>query len=563
MEYIVFLAGTVVCILLLYVKGIYDEKKKRIWLKDKLKKASGQASDYRIDYDALFHVKRYFEKHKETYQIDDITWNDLSMDQVFAEMNFTKSSCGEEYLYYRLRTPAFDKTELEEFEKKIAYISQNEEMRLDAQLAFMKLGKLGKYSLYDYLDHLDALGEINNLSMLLWDAALLVAIAVMFISLPIGLLLLIGVITHNIITYFQKHKKIEPYITSFAYIFRMLSAGRDICKVFSSDEVFGEECSVLDECFKEMRDFDRGSFLVMNARTGTGSSNPLEILIDYLCMVLSLDLLKFNQMLSIVRKRTALIEKSLTVMGYLECVVSIVLYRDQLANGYCIPVFCSDEFEMKGLYHPLIEKPVKNTLTIDSNILLTGSNASGKSTFLKAVALNMILAQTIHTCLADGYRAGFYYPMSSMNLSDSVEAGDSYYMAEIKAIKRIFACKAEKNDDNFEIACFLDEVLRGTNTVERIAAATQILKELAASGVKCYAATHDIELSSLLKKDYEMYHFEETVEQNDISFSYELLEGKATTRNAIRLLALMGFDEALIQSAESRANVFLEEGKWV
>ena len=112
------------------------------------------------------------------------------------------------------------------------------------------------------------------------------------------------------------------------------------------------------------------------------------------------------------------------------------------------------------------------------------------------------------------------------------------------------------------VLCFVDEVLRGTNTVERIAASTQILKSLGSAGILCFAATHDIELTELLKKDFDNYHFEEEVRDGDVFFNYRLMTGKASTRNAIRLLELMGYDEKIIERATAQAEHFLESGDW-
>lgn len=111
--------------------------------------------------------------------------------------------------------------------------------------------------------------------------------------------------------------------------------------------------------------------------------------------------------------------------------------------------------------------------------------------------------------------------------------------------------------------CFVDEVLRGTNTVERIAAATQILIRLAESGTLGFAATHDIEMTELLKEYYDNYHFEEVIRDGDILFPYQLLPGKASTRNAIRLLQMMGYEEQIIKKASGQAENFLKTGKWI
>ena len=91
-----------------------------------------------------------------------------------------------------------------------------------------------------------------------------------------------------------------------------------------------------------------------------------------------------------------------------------------------------------------MNEPVKNDIEVKKGVLLTGSNASGKSTFLRAVALNAILAQTIHTCMARAYRGGMFYIYSSMSLQDDLVSGDSYYMVEVKSIRRILKEVPEK-----------------------------------------------------------------------------------------------------------------------
>ena len=132
-------------------------------------------------------------------------------------------------------------------------------------------------------------------------------------------------------------------------------------------------------------------------------------------------------------------------------------------------------------------------------------------------------------------------------------------MVEIKALKRILDTISENGQP---VLCFVDEVLRGTNTVERIAASTQILKSLTGRKCICFAATHDIELTHLLEKDYTNYHFSEEIEDNDIFFSYKILDGRATTRNAIKLLGIMGYEPGIIHEAEKIASDFIQTGSW-
>ena len=98
--------------------------------------------------------------------------------------------------------------------------------------------------------------------------------------------------------------------------------------------------------------------------------------------------------------------------------------------------------------------------------------------------------------------------------------------------------------------------------MERIAASTQNLKSLHKPGVCCFAATHDVELTGLLEAEYDNYHFEEEVRDNDVLFNYRLFKGRAVSRNAIKLLGVMGYDPKLIEKAQNMADRFLETGEW-
>ena len=131
-------------------------------------------------------------------------------------------------------------------------------------------------------------------------------------------------------------------------------------------------------------------------------------------------------------------------------------------------------------------------------------------------------------------------------------------MAEIKSLKRILDDRGE----NGFVLCAIDEVLRGTNTIERVAASAQVLEALEERGTLCLIATHDVELCDMAGDGYQKAHFEERISDTDIVFDYQIKPGPATTRNAIHLLKLMGFDEEIVQAAHARADRYVETGKW-
>ena len=247
------------------------------------------------------------------------------------------------------------------------------------------------------------------------------------------------------------------------------------------------------------------------------------------------------------------------ILGEADAYAAIACYREFLPV-VTSPVFHVErEIYMEEGYHPLIENAVSNSLEMRKNVLLTGSNASGKSTFLKTLGVNVLLAQTIHTCAAGRFSMPICRLYTSMSLKDSLSLKESYYMAEIKAIKRIL----DAAEEGQIVVCMVDEVLRGTNTMERIAASTQILKNMSGKEIMCIAATHDVELTRTLEKDYDNYHFEEKMQKSDVQFSYRLKRGRAESCNAINLLEKMGYEEIMIQNARTMIEYFKEQGEWI
>ncbi|MDB8794075.1 hypothetical protein PN290_00630 [Romboutsia sp. 1001216sp1] len=145
-----------------------------------------------------------------------------------------------------------------------------------------------------------------------------------------------------------------------------------------------------------------------------------------------------------------------------------------------------------------------------------------------------------------------------MALKDDIFSNESYYIVEIKSLKRII----DNSKKDIPCLCFVDEILRGTNTIERIASSCEVLSALYKSNTLCFAATHDIELTHILEDKFENYHFEETITNKDIKFDYKLHKGRSETRNAIRLLEFMGYDKNIVIKADEKAKNFLLSGKW-
>lgn len=566
MEYFIFAGAMLLVIVLIMIKGYADSRREQKKFEKKLFERYGGPIEREYRSGELEeHISMYYRKHEEAQQIDDITWHDLNMDEVYRKINYSHSAAGDEFLYYRLRTPLQSEEALEHTEQHIRYFMEHEQERVAMQKHFAGLGRMQKYSLYEYLEYLNTLGKRNSVRYYLAIALIFVGIGSMFAySAGVGICILLIVLCRNMMFYYKEQKEIEPYLTSFRYIIRLMESAEKIGKEPIAE--IAPERGQLLSCCKKMEGFRRNSFIVLSGG-GAPGTNPLEIIFDYLRMIFYLDLIKFNQMLQLLQAHQAEIDRMVTIIGELETMVVIGEFRTSLHGDYCVPVFRPEGeryafLKMEKLYHPLLENPVKNDIEVQRGVLLTGSNATGKSTFLRAAALNAILAQTIHTCMAESYTGSLFHIYSSMSLQDDLESGDSYYMVEVKSIRRILEKVREAEKNKKHVLCFVDEVLRGTNTVERIAASTQILKALAGKNAICFAATHDLELTRLLGGIYDNYHFEEEIADEDIFFPYRLLKGPAVSRNAIALLKVLGYEDNLVRDAEAMAEAFLNTGKW-
>ena len=170
---------------------------------------------------------------------------------------------------------------------------------------------------------------------------------------------------------------------------------------------------------------------------------------------------------------------------------------------------------------------------------------SGKSTFLRTLAINSILAQTIYTCFADEYNTPIVKQFSSIRIDDNLFEGKSYYFQEVHIMGSLITEAQQPNQNLF----VLDEVFKGTNTVERISAAKAILSYLNRDNNIVIVSTHDIELADMLESEYDLYNFTETIEDDELHFDHKIKSGQVKTRNAIKLLELSNYPAEIISEA--------------
>jgi DNA mismatch repair ATPase MutS len=162
----------------------------------------------------------------------------------------------------------------------------------------------------------------------------------------------------------------------------------------------------------------------------------------------------------------------------------------------------------------------------------------------------VLFAQTLNTVLASKYEAPFMNIRTAIRFSDDITQSSSYYMTEVKQVKKLL----DDSEQKPPVLFIIDELFKGTNTVERIAAAKAILTYLNHTNHFVLVSTHDIELTELLKKErYEMYYFQESIVENVHTFTYKLNAGIMTERNALRLLEINNYPKIVTDLAKETA----------
>ncbi|NLZ47391.1 MAG: DNA repair protein [Clostridiales bacterium] len=235
----------------------------------------------------------------------------------------------------------------------------------------------------------------------------------------------------------------------------------------------------------------------------------------------------------------------LELIGEFEALSSIanIAFENE---GWCFPDINEEGFILKAenLGHPLLGKRrVCNDVTIKdkgSVLLITGSNMSGKSTFLRTVGINLVMSYCGAPVCASKFTASIMNVYTCMRVSDNLEKSISSFYAEILRIKMIVNASKANN----KIFFLLDEIFKGTNSIDRHLGASMLIKQLSESGASGMVSTHDLELGELENKMTKIsnYHFQEHYENGELRFDYKLRKGISTTRNAMHIIKMAGIE---------------------
>lgn len=483
------------------------------------------------------------------HEVDDITWNDLNMDQVFHRVNSCLTSPGEEALYVWLR--AINGPE-EDWEASLEVLDKDPALRRKLQTLLLHLGKKSDSGLPELVADPD--GYRLPYPHLIRAASLLplLAAASFFLSPQLGLLLIFPALVINAGLSYWGGRQLQGRLHTMHYANALLWCAKKLSRLpMPGLEKHQEALSSAYRPFARLRGALSGTM-----QEGMSTGDAVAIMAFFRFFLLT-DLTGYNRAMASFARHREELKRLYDTLGLLDVMICALSLRKSLPR-FCLPHFTREMvLDVREAVHPLLESGVPNSAALTRGTLITGSNASGKSTFIKTLAVNAILAQSLNTCTAASFSLPRAQVLSSMALRDDLLSGDSYFVVEIKSFRRILQAV-----EKAPCLCFVDEILRGTNTIERIAASAAVLKSLQRENSLCVAATHDIELAGILADRYDNYHFREELDGKAVRFDYLLRPGPSRTRNALLLLEAFDFPAQVVKKAQEMVEAFELEHRW-
>jgi hypothetical protein len=500
-------------------------------------------SAVRRDYDWIPLYFRY-RQAAEPDTVDDRTWSDLEMEELFARMDRTTSVIGRQYSYATLRIYDSGNSDLEksrhtalyslfktdaDFREKIQRALYPLRRDSSAYLTTLLYEELPSKPKFHYLIYLSSGLFFLCLALIAINPAFVFAAALMALC--------------NLLINAFYGRNVFQHFADLAALTTMLSAVGNLARIDSPAKI--SELDTLRELKALAAGLNKKVFWLCLDETQAGDLAAAAI--AFLNHFGLSRLIAFLRVIDDLKKSREQFRRVFDAIGSLDTHIAIASWMGSVPASV-VPAFNSTgTIDVAGMYHPLIKEAVGNSVLLQKeSALITGSNMAGKTTFIKTIGLNVILARTIFVCLAERASLPRRIVRSSIKLDEKVIDGNSYYSREIEQIREFLNCPEHR------FLFLIDEIFRGTNTIERIAIGAATLRYLNQRNM-VLVTTHDVELQPLLHDCSRLFHFSEQVDGNRYYFDYILRDGPCRAGNAIKLIELKGFPPNLVEEARRLA----------
>ncbi|MBU3134111.1 DNA mismatch repair protein MutS [Clostridium gasigenes] len=480
-----------------------------------------------------------FLKEKNFSNIDDQTASDLNIDDIFESINICTSSPGEQMLYYILRTPKLNKEELISRNNILEFLSSNNDIRSELQVIITGIGKQYKGDIFNLFNTKKVVSKSAKLTFnILGSIGLISLVSIVFIGIK-GLLFILPLFLVYQFIHNKSSTEIEDEVTSIGYLGTLISSAKKLSKI--KCEELSDELSELKTLLEPVKNIDKKTFFVAD-------NDAADAVLEYIKIILLAKIRCYYSLVDTIKDNREALIKIYSLVGKIDAYISIASYRERL-DDYTYPNFIDRDkyLKLNDALHPLILDGVPNSIELNKRgIVLTGSNMSGKSTFMRTIGTNILLSQTIYTSLCSEYTGSFFRILSSLSIADDVTQGKSYYLGECNSLLRIL----NSIEEEIPSFCIIDEIFKGTNPLERIASSKEILRYIMDRNALAIVATHDLELAETCNNNYLCYYFCEDVDKTQgLTFDFKLKEGICHSGNALKLLDFLGYPKEIIDNA--------------
>jgi hypothetical protein len=480
-------------------------------------------------------------------EIDARTWDDLDLDRLFSTIDHTHTALGQQQLYRRLRAGmAWDATA--EMEALTTRFSNEPSFREEIALRLRGIGRSIGYGFW----------IITRPEMLVvhWWYVIFPLLALVMIAamisvafVPQMILLVAALMIVNVVVRAVTYRYLPGLLAPMRQLGPVIGAAEALWAILGGAHDSGTRGAEI----RQLQPLKRIAALV--ASDASMSNDLVAGFREYLNIAFLLDV---NTLVFGVRHLQTLGPILARVAGWVgdvDVALSVASLRAE-PRAWAVPTPRDGPTQVTGAWHPEIAEPVANDVELvpGRGIIITGANMSGKSTYLRTIGVAAVLARAIHTVPAERWEGRLYRVRSLIGRSDDLAAGKSYYQVEADGVVELIRDSAGPVPTIY----LLDELLRGTNTVERLAAGEAVLDALLAEREGgnphvVVVATHDGELVTMLRARYRPVHFRETIGPEGLTFDFRRREGPASTRTAIALLEATGAPAGVVAQARRRA----------
>jgi DNA mismatch repair ATPase MutS len=470
------------------------------------------------------------------------TLKDIDIESLFSILDRTLTGIGQQILYNKILFPTDNLAELNETENQSNYFKKEVAKRGDVQKILYKLEQNGTYSIVDIFKIKNTVIDKNASRHNLLTSLVIIGIVASFFF-PLIAIYLLPIFAINItIHYIFKNRNGERFNMA-GEVYGLIKCAERLQK---TDTII--DSASIPEHLKSLNSFVNSYRFLNLGIPADDLSKAFFYLIELAKAAFLIDVHLLNRCYSQILQESDSIEELYKFIAEFDTAISIASLKSDTGFTTCTPVLISENKVLKftNAIHPLIENCIPNSFSLENkSAFITGSNMSGKSTFLRTVLINSILAQTLFVCFAERYSSSFIKPFSSIKIEDDLLEGSSYFFKEVEIMKEMTEQISLPSRNIF----IIDEVFKGTNTVERISLAKAILNFLNTSENIVIASSHDLELIELLSADFEMFHFTETIKDDHLNFDHTIKAGALKTTNAIKIVEIENFPESIIEEA--------------